>query len=69
MSRANSVCCLQINLFVAVIVENFSVAEDEMMERQRLTYEKKIIPPPPGNALRKLFVKLGAPSSTPLLHV
>lgn len=35
------------------------MAEEEMMERQKLTYEKRTIPPPPGNAIRSFFIKAG----------
>jgi hypothetical protein len=55
-----AVCnAIMMNLFVAVIVENFSVAEDEQLEKQQLKYEARVAPPASTNACRKFWRKLG----------
>eukprot|EP01047_Picozoa_sp_COSAG01_P065060 COSAG01_NODE_8718_length_2686_cov_7.882226_1_plen_718_part_10 len=51
--------CVLLNLFVAVVVENFALAEDEMLKRQKLKYEASVNVPENKNFVRSVFEKLG----------
>ena len=51
--------CILMNLFVAVVVENFSLAEDEKLKKQKLKFDKQTQDPEVRNLFRRLFDKLG----------